>query len=610
VSDPTKSASATVTITAGIAFFGSLPATLQVSRSATVSALIGPWQNADGSAQVQWSVSCGSKDCGSFASTVTYNEMGATYTAPATVPIGNSVTVTATSAADPTQKVSAGVAITPQAPILANGRYVFQITSRALNQTSPVSGVFEAENGTITGGELDTNSLMATETGTTTTVTTSPLFEQITGGSYSTAPDGSLQISLTGSGSDGSSTISLNGTLLAGANGIVGQLYGAGGAGTLEAQSSVNAPLGGYAVSLFGEDKDDHWAWMGGILNIDSPGAISGTGSVLDVQDYEGGAEYFGMGQTLGASAVSVPDAWGRVVFKLNASQSTSSTTINLAGYITDGSHIRLIETGSDGYAGVLIGLALGQGAYTGKLTTASFAGSSYVFAVSGMNTGSPYDAAGVFTGNADGTVSGTLSWSDTAENSNQPRPFTGTWTIDPTGRITLSNLSDGASNQKASFAFTLEFYMTGDGSGLVLSDNPGTYWLAGPAFQQQSGTLDANAFTGVYGMSFGEIYMNPPGTGGQVWSNYGSGQFTSAYNNGADELTGFADSYVTSNYPIFGSLANSANGILLGNLTGLYPLSLTESNPYNIYLIDSNRAVAIELDNQALSIGNLTRLQ
>jgi hypothetical protein len=65
-----------------------------------------------GGGSINWSLSCQSSDCGSLGATKTTSGTAVTYTAPAAVPTGNTVTVTATSVTDPTVSNSIIIAIT------------------------------------------------------------------------------------------------------------------------------------------------------------------------------------------------------------------------------------------------------------------------------------------------------------------------------------------------------------------------------------------------------------------------------------------------------------------------------------------------------------------
>jgi hypothetical protein len=54
-----------------------------------------------GGGSITWSLTCQSSDCGSLSATTTKSGRGISYTAPANVPMGNTVTVTATSVTNP-----------------------------------------------------------------------------------------------------------------------------------------------------------------------------------------------------------------------------------------------------------------------------------------------------------------------------------------------------------------------------------------------------------------------------------------------------------------------------------------------------------------------------
>ena len=84
------------------------PATLTASASAPLKAIVANDSAAGG---VNWTVACGSSDCGSFNPAQTASGIETTYTAPSTVPAGGSVTLKATSVTDPTKSVSATITI-------------------------------------------------------------------------------------------------------------------------------------------------------------------------------------------------------------------------------------------------------------------------------------------------------------------------------------------------------------------------------------------------------------------------------------------------------------------------------------------------------------------
>jgi hypothetical protein len=600
VVDTSKSISAAITIVPpipiSVAFFAPTPASLQVNAAFTLSAAI--TNDVSANPQVNWTVACGAADCGSFNPVTTTNEGRTTYTAPASIPPGGSVNVTVTSVTDPTKSASSSIIINAATPTLANGTYVFQLSGQVGPQASFYTGVFVANNGVITSGEQDTTYFVSDDNGPYAYAT----FQQISGGSYATTPTGNLQVSLQVGPNE---VETLQGTLSSGSKGFVAGLDGSPANGTLDLQTSTAAPSGGYALSLSGGDLYAASAWIGGILNIDSAGRISGAGSVLDVLDNQPG--YTGT-HSLGASTVSAPDANGRILLQLLPDASSPIPPLYLAGYIIDATHIRLAETGdiidNTNFRGVLGGTALGQGASTGHFSASSIAGSSYVFGAQGNDTHAALQLAGVFTPKADGTLTGTLNWNDLAGSSAQaPIPFTGTYTVDPTGRVTLSKLSDGST-----FNYSLHLYLTGDGNGLLLSNDTADIF-AGQAFQRQTAAFTPASFAGNYGFNTTAMPVSLNGIPTPPASTIGS--FTAEAGNGTSTVAGFADTTgQAANFAISGSFTPSANGIFSGTLVGFNPASRTTAGNFTLYLVDGSQGVLIETDNMQLVLGRLARLQ
>jgi hypothetical protein len=594
--DATKSVSGIVTIVPPIPIVVSfpmpLPASLQVNATVNLSALVK--NDTSANPQVKWTASCGSSTCGSFDPATMTSDYGTAYTAPAAVPPGNIVTVTATSVTDPTKSASANITIIAQGPTLANGTYVYQLSGPAGGPSGQnayfVTGVLVALNGAITGGEQDSVDYAIDDNGIL--YPYAFLSGEVGSGSYGTTPDGNLQITLFVEGAQET----LNGTLASGGKGFVSQLYGSLGSGTLELQTSTAAPTGGYAFSMYGGGQFGGQICLGGILNVDSPGGISGAGSVFDLlgQANSGG---------FAASTVSAPDKFGKVQFVLNPAGATALPLQNVTGYIVDATHIRLISspTNSFGtYQGVMGGLALGQGANTGKFGNSSITGNTYVFGASTVIQYGTYDVAGAVTANADGSLTGALNWNDGTGNAATPLGVNGTWTIDPTGRATLTNLTDGSA-ANLTYTDSLHLYLTGDGNALLISSeviNP----FVGQAFQQQSSALTAASFSGTYGLNAAQGDIQPSGGSTNV-----DGSVAVTANDNTDTLLGFADSGTgTGSFAITGSLSATSNGVFPGTLTGLDVASPTKADSFTFYLVDNTRAVAIETDNSQLTLGYL----
>jgi hypothetical protein len=596
VANPSLSASATITIVAplpiAVSFAPTPPASIQVGAALPLTATVVNDVSSD--PQVNWTVTCDAADCGSFQPSTTASGSATTYTAPAAIPGGGSVSVTATSVTDKTKLASVKIAVTAAASTLANGTYVFQLAAPPGNQATFVTGVLVASNGRITGGEQDSISYSTDPNGNP---FGNPIFQPITGGTYATTADGNLQLSIA-LGPDGLETI--EGTLGAGNRGFVAGLNGASVTGSLELQTSTAAPSGGYAISLFGGDGSQAPTWLAGVVNIDAPGGISGAGSILDVVD--DGGEQTGT-YTLGMSSVSAPDNQGRVQIQLQPNPSTLQP-ITLAGYIVDATHIRLIASGDTGdaanYQGVLGGLALGQGAGAGRFSTASVAGSSYVFGAQGDDAQGALQIAGVLTLSANGTVTGMLNWNDLSGHAARTaQSFTGTYTVDPTGRLTLTRLTDAST-----FTYSMQLYLAAGGNALLLSNDTADSF-DGQGYLRQSTAFTAASFGGTYGLNATRFTPNTAGSGQLELPAVGT--VSSAAGGNTDALSGFADAADGSaDFALGGSVNAQPNGVFPATLAGFDPAAPAASGAFTLYVVDATRALLIETDTMGLALGNL----
>ena len=94
-----------------VTFSPAPPTSLQTKATQSLTAVVS--NDPSNNPQVSWTVSCGSSGaCGSFNPTTTTSGNATTYTAPAAVPSGNTVNVTATSLTDGTKFVTATITIT------------------------------------------------------------------------------------------------------------------------------------------------------------------------------------------------------------------------------------------------------------------------------------------------------------------------------------------------------------------------------------------------------------------------------------------------------------------------------------------------------------------
>ncbi len=591
VADPSLSVSSTITIVApipiSVLFAPTPPASLQAGSEFALSATVD--NDVSANPQVSWTVACGSPACGSFQPTVTASGSSTTYSAPAAIPQGGSVTITATSVTDKTKSATVKIVVTAAGPTLANGTYVFQIAGPPGGQANFVTGVLVASNGRITAGEQDTVAFTTDSNGNP---YANPYFQPITGGSYTATADGNLQLSIV-LGANAVET--LVGTLGAGNHGFVAVLNGASASASLELQSSAGAPSGGYAISLYGGDGFEGPTWLAGVLNIDGAGSISGAGSVLDVVD--AGGQQTGS-YTLGASSVSAPDSLGRIQIQLQPNGSTLQP-MTLAGYVVDTTHIRLIGSGdpsnASNYQGVLGGLALGQGAATGQFSAATVAGSRYVFGAQGNDLQGSLQIAGVLTLNASGSVTGLLNWNDlTGQSAQTPQTFTGSYSVDPTGRLTLSTLTNGSS-----FSYSMHLYLAAGGNALLMSDDLNDSF-GGQGFQQQSTPFTAASLSGTYGLNVTRFTPN-------LQELPAIGSITAVPGSASVALSGFADvGDGSSDFAVSGTATVQPSGVFPGKLIGLDPSSPVSPASFTLYLVDGTRALLIETDPLGLALGNL----
>ena len=600
VSDTTKSASAMVNISApstpiSVALNPMLPASLSGGASTNFSAVV---TNDSANAGVKWTVSCGRAQCGGFNPVATPSGTATVYTAPATPPDPATVTVTATSVTDTTKSASATISITAPAPVLADGSYVFHLAGQDASGYYYVAGAFTVHNGAITGGEQD----MVDDNG-------NYQDSLVASGSSLILVNGNIQVVLkTGDsnvGVNGAET--LRGDVVSNARVLISEFDTfATATGSIDQQTSTAAPSGGYAFNLGGFDglTPQNTFAVGGILNFNGASILVGN-SVFDYNDGGNPAQR----QTFSSGTVSAPDSYGRVVLTLNPSASSGVPSFAVAGYIVGTNQIQLVET-QDALGGDLGGTALGQGSNTGQFTQAAIAGSSYAFGAIGQDVFSQNSTiaqmAGGFGLNADGTVSGDIALNDLTLHIGS-QITSGTYTVDPTGRVTLNvTVTSGSLQNPLSFAFQL--YLDGNGNALELGVDDSQV-TSGLAYLQSAPSAD---FEGSYAVNvFGIANFGKA----PAWSAVGPLTVAS------DAFSGYTDysvqdstssnpsSIVTSGVPLAGS-ENSSSGLL--SLTGLNAQNPEGSTPsaFGYYPIDNRRVIAIELDSQQMGLMMLEQTQ
>ncbi len=476
VADQTQYVTASVTVGSGsptisIAFTAPPPSSLQVGTAASINATV---SNDPSNAGVNWSVTCGSTDCGAFTpSSHTASGTAVTYTAPATAPSGNTVTITAAAAASPSTIVQGTTTITttpPPPPTISispgpsNGQLQtsaqWSYNATVMNDSSGVNWTVSCSNGSDGCGSFDP--AQTTDTGST--VYTAP--NAVSTGS-------SVTVTLTASLVDDPSVSAQSSLTIvsAGSPGLLG--------------------TGWFTFYLTGDDSatnNSSYALLGSVYLNGSGGitAPSGSGNAGE-EDYEDASNISSQAPIgiMGGSYVIGPD--GRGTMTLNTSDMTLGILgVQTLGFTVISSQHALITqfdgtaaaTGSLDQQGTSISQASVTGAYSFLL--------SGVDVSTGANAGAGLALGGVVTANGAGAFSGVtedVNDGGTVSSSTTSGTFT---TLDSFGRGTATLGSDPADCSGAPPAATFVFYVV-DGTALRFLQNDSCGLTAGSMYTQGS---------------------------------------------------------------------------------------------------------------------------
>jgi len=586
---------APVSTPVSIAFQPAPATTISLSSNAVLAAVVNDDPTNSG---VDWSLLCqNNANCGSLSPLHTASGAAATYKPPATIS-GNSQTFTieAFATADHTKNAVAAIAVTGFASNL-KGTYAFATKGIDANGPFQLAGVIALDgNGGIVSGEQTHSDTLLSVTDT------------ITGGVYYIGPDGRGTLTLNTAdqniGQQGIENLTL--VFLSNSKALVATLDNPilppsfeTSSGSLDLQTSTVAPTGGYAFAVNGTDINTQPLAIGGILKIDSPSTISGSGSVADQDD----SGTISPNATI-AGTVTAPDSLGSVKFNLTAA--FNSHPIQFTGYIVDAQHIQLIEsdnTGSGSGVGSTSGLAIGQGAATGTFTgNQSFAG-SYIFEILGQDLNflpTSLASLGEFTADASGNL--TSGYNDELlEGFGQyiSDSFNGTYVLDATG---TGRVDSSITYSKNGAGPEFIFYLTGNGNPPLVLEAESTFGSLGVGVANPQ-SAPPFSFNGMYGMSFTQ--------GVSSLENDATGQITASGSSGT--FSGFIDTELDFSAQPDTQLAGTFSAFLsAGRATGTIsntffpsPGSSPSTLAVAFYLIDSGHGYFIETD--SLTSGELT---
>ncbi|HVO59626.1 MAG TPA: hypothetical protein VMT53_01755 [Terriglobales bacterium] len=585
------------------------PTTVSVNGTAKFTAVV---SNDSSNAGVDWRLLCSAvaPACGSLSLPHTASGTPVTYTPPASLTTNSQTyTIQAFATADRSKTLLTSIAVKGFAGAL-KGAYVLQTSGSFQNATSDDNGPFHLAgvvvldgNGKVTGGE-QTYSAYSILNGTAFTA-----FDAIAGGSYFIGPDGrgTLRINTNNVnvGQNGIEVFSL--VVLSQSQAFIAKVPDPSlpgdvvesSTGTMDLQTGTAAPTAGYAFVVTGTDISTSSVGapsptgVGGVLNIDSPGNISGTGSISD--------QYLPVFALVTPSSpisgtVSVPDSLGAVQF--NLSTFFSAAPMVLTGYIIDSTHIVLIETDVDTVnltGAIASGTAIGQGAATGTFKQKAALAGNYQFGIFGQDAfGAPATlaSAGTFTLSATGSMKpGFNEVYFGALGINIADQFHGPCKLDKTGTgrldcfLTYKDPNNGTGPE-------FIFYLTGNGNPpLILDADSNLAGGSGVGSGYAYPVTQPVPFSGKYGIRFTESsFPTENDVSGQISVN-GSSQTLAGTVDTNFGFTPSTPSAITGNFA-----PTSSTNFLTGTLSNEF-MQTGGDIGVDYYLIDSGHGFFIEND-------------
>jgi hypothetical protein len=566
---------------------------------------------------VDWTVTCQSTgNCGTFSPAHTASGTATTFTAPNAVPTGGTVTISATSTADPTRSDTATVTINSSLPpnSLLLGQFVILVTAtNSVNGPYMFGGVISGDgNGNITSGNLDLVDASGNASPASVVAVISP-------STYSIGLDGRGQLNLTintaalnGSfGVNGRGAITLSVAFATPQHALLSESDSFGsGTGTLDLQNAADLASfesgtglnANYSLKLSGVETSNPKAgyFVAGAVTMQfSSSSYEETAYIADQSD--NGAITSTPFATLShfAQAILYPDG----ELALSSLNLGLPTQFNLDVWLIDANHF-VVTDWRDSFVGspsVIVG-----GYLTTQPSSPAISG-TYAFTESGATPAAlPQVAGGLLacgsTGTLDVTPLGGTAVSNQAINVTCTAPANGR------GLIAISGGASAGIGQFAAYP-TLDqglYLIELDGGSAGTSGPSG----AGIAMQQTlTAPISASSFSGNYASNF------------VVSTALGAQNFAAQiFSDGLSVLSGTADvnSFNATAAPPVGT--PSSNAALAGSFTvetnGRFPLALTITpatgqpapqitfiNPA-CYIVNANTCLLLGLDLTAPGTG------
>jgi hypothetical protein len=568
------------------------------------TSLIATVTNDPGNAGVDWSVTCPSPgNCGTFSPTHSASGSPTTYTAPATT---GSVTITASSTADPTKTGTQTVAVTAGVPpnSLLSGNFVMLLSSHnSQNGAYVLGGIITGDgNGTITDATFDLVSTSGIGSG----------IHILPGSTYSIGPDGRGQIQLlintsgVNFGVNNTGAITLSVVFATPQHAMLSESDSFGTAsGTLDLQNAQSflgsISPGVYSLSLSGSEKA-----------LPSPGyfvtsaiTISSTTSYSYVTDQSDGGAIRSVPFTTSLQGLPNLASYPGGLYKLSSLNLGLPTQFNLDLWPVDATHFVVTDVLDSilGTPNVIV-----SGHLTLQPSTPTISG-SYAFTETGATVAAqPQAAGGVLTCGAAGTLDVVPQGGTVLLN----QPINATCGAVTNGRslIAISGVGLPGINQFAAYPTVDQglYLIELDGGASGTSGSSG----AGIALPQTLlPPITSPALNGKYSANFSaNTVLGSQAFAGQIGAD------------GVSALTGIGDvnSFDTTATPSAGipSLAAGFSGSYSSAADGRFPFTLTitpasgQPSPQvtnlNLacYLVDANTCMLLGLDATAPGTGIL----
>jgi hypothetical protein len=572
--DPTVSVTAQTQVVSNslsITFNPTPPTTLAVNAATPITAVV---TNDPLNLGVDWSVTCGSADCGSFNPTHTVSGSPTTYTAPATVPAGNFVMIKASATANPQVNVTANITITSSTNLLGllNGQYAISFSGTDTNGFYGGTGSIIADGmGNITSGEEDFVDLGATG------------FAGAVGlaGTYTIGQDGRGTMYLcnmqnlgiqqstgcpAGQGYTFEQVMSF--TVVNSSHSLVIEFdYAATSHGSIDLQTPADFTFGsisgGYSFTFTGIDDSNSPvpAALGGVFTADVDGQFNGVEDINDNGTVKADNSFAGM-------AFGPPDGFGRAT----ACFPSDCSVYSFSFYIVNTGQLNFLETDFNPFISAGSAFAQGSGTFSG----------AYGFTGAGWVKKDARAIGGVFTASG-GSLNGVIDVNDAGSNPVLDTTLTGTLTTGSGGRDTVT-----LSCSPACGVTNLAVYITESQGALLLELDKGAL-SSGAALTKTSGS----AFSGNYAA----YYESHPPTNVQtdVVGQIIADDTKSMLSGTADvNQFSFSNPMETPAVPFTGSFTANSDGRFTGDVTSNTTGQLSEI----FYVLNSSTVLMLESDN------------